>query len=342
MKKSNKLLNGFLAFVIVLASLAVVLFLNVTGQIEKYYKENFKPIQSGEQLKDKTADWKVYRNEEYWFEFEYPDNLTIEEKKDSVFNSFSVFLKSNNLNGYILVNNPGVGTGFSIAVSSEDALIDGIKSNLEILDSSVTSERAALVSFNKGKNDFFWLFRFDKSDTDKLSLIKKTFSTFKFTEKDETAKTYILDCTNEPDSFQSKYSWYREFKEQIIENWSLDTVCYNNELNKAVYLKSKIDWENYVYDSSRTSYGFSQLGIYDIEKDAYDKAPEKNLGFYEGCTIIKEWDKNNEIVYQCGAGDAGVGTTRAFSYNTIAKTARLIEECNIQAGREPEKICTKK
>lgn len=168
-------------------------------------------------------------------------------------------------------------------------------------------------------------------------------STFKLTESsDETVKTYALDCTNEPDKFQSKYSWYNHFKEQIIENWSLNTICYNNELNKVAYLKSKIDWKNYEYNSSRSSYGFSQMGIYDIGKDKSDEGPEKDLGFYEGCGIIKEWNKNNEIIYQCGSGDAGVGATSTFSYNTINKTVHLIEECNIQAGRDPEEICTKK
>ena len=174
------------------------------------------------------------------------------------------------------------------------------------------------------------------------NIFNQMLSTIKFTDNDETAKTYILDCTNEPEKFQSKYSWYNYFKEQIIENWSLETVCHNDELNKVAYLKSKIDWGNYVYDSNRASYGLSQLGIYDTEKDTYDKAPEKNLGFYEGCGIIKEWNKNNEIIYQCGAGDAGVGTTSIFSYNIVDKTVRLIEECNIQAGREPEEICNKK
>ncbi len=56
MKKSNELLNGFMAFVIVASSLAVALFLNVPGQIENYYKESFEPVQNGEQAKDETAD----------------------------------------------------------------------------------------------------------------------------------------------------------------------------------------------------------------------------------------------------------------------------------------------
>lgn len=200
-----------------------------------------------------------------------------------------------------------------------------------------------LTSYYNDKKYNYIEIRIERNDGDfEENVFDQMLSTIRFDRNNEIEKTYILDCTNESEKFQSKYSWYNHFKEQIIENWSLDVVCYNDELNKAVYLKSKIDWGNYEYDPSRDSYGLSQLGIYDIKKDTYDKAPEKNLGFYEGCGIIKEWSKNGEIIYQCGAGDAGVGTTSSFFYNTIAKTTRLIEECNIQAGREPEKICSKK
>ncbi len=73
MKKSNELLNGFMAFVIIASSLAVILFLNVPGQIEKYYKENF--TQNGEQAKDEAADWLVYENNEIGIKFKYPKIL---------------------------------------------------------------------------------------------------------------------------------------------------------------------------------------------------------------------------------------------------------------------------
>lgn len=73
MKNSNKLLNGFIVFVIITSSLAVVLYFNVPGQIERYYyKDNFKPIQNGEQTKDETADWLTYENEKYGYRVKYP------------------------------------------------------------------------------------------------------------------------------------------------------------------------------------------------------------------------------------------------------------------------------
>lgn len=158
-----------------------------------------------------TFDWKTYQNEEFGFKFEYPGYLNIEEKVEPVgFRSISIFLNGDDLNGYLLIDSPGVGTGFSIEISSEDILIDNINSKLEILDSSVDNQRAALVKFTKNKNAFFWLFRFNKDDLSKLSLIKKTFSTFKFIEKNDTAdwKTY----RNEEFGFEVKYPSELSFK----------------------------------------------------------------------------------------------------------------------------------
>ncbi len=84
MKKSNELLNGFMAFVVIASSLAVALFLNVPGQIEKYYKENFKPIQNGEQAKEETANWLVYENKEYGYRIKYPKIYLVKDKTSEI------------------------------------------------------------------------------------------------------------------------------------------------------------------------------------------------------------------------------------------------------------------
>lgn len=63
-----------MAFVIIASFLAVALFLNVSGQIEKHYKESFKSAENNKQAKDETADWLVYENKKYGYRMKYPKN----------------------------------------------------------------------------------------------------------------------------------------------------------------------------------------------------------------------------------------------------------------------------
>ncbi len=329
-----------------------------------------------------TADWRVYRNDTYGFEIKYPTTLYLFDCSSNFYeqNPLYVHLTPNknsdcnspykaidsliaishvkNFNKNDLMNlldrnqkeeNIIIDNKSSIQISGENEVLGDEGEKLssepirELVFTVVPTENAVytiieysrIASTKNNANGF-------TVGEDLRGVYNQILSTFKFTDENEIDKIYKLDCTDKPDSFQSKYSWYNYFKEQVMGNWSLDVICYNNELNKAVYLKSKIDWGNYVYDPKRTSYGLSQFGIYNIKKDQFDRGQEKDLGFYEGCGIIKKWNKNNEIVYQCGSGDAGVGITRTCSYNTINKTTRLIEECDSQDGREPKEICTEK
>ena len=177
-----------------------------SAQQEKSVK---KPAIEPEAISDdEKEEWKIYKNEEYGFEFKYPKNLSSEEKTDSVLKSFSVLLKSDDLNGYLLVNDPGIGTGFDIAVSTENVSIGGIDSKLEILDSSIDNQRTVKVSFAKNGNDYFWLLRFDKSDTTKLSLITDIFNSFRFAEKEALEDWKIYKNEKYGFEFQYPEDWF--------------------------------------------------------------------------------------------------------------------------------------
>lgn len=72
MNKSNKLLNGFIAFAIVTSFLAVVLYWNVSEQLNNRYQDIVKPIQKGEQPEECPENWEHYSHDVIGIKFCYP------------------------------------------------------------------------------------------------------------------------------------------------------------------------------------------------------------------------------------------------------------------------------
>ncbi|XOU94319.1 MAG: hypothetical protein ACNFW9_05760 [Candidatus Kerfeldbacteria bacterium] len=144
-----------------------------------------------------------------------------------------------------------------------------------------------------------------------------------------TEASYQLSCSRQPGELTNQYLWYQTFSDQIIEGWGLDIVCFNEELNKTIYLKSQKD-SPYRYDPDKDSYGTSQLGIYNISENTFTKAEEHSLSFYEGCSTIKNWSTTNVITYMCAAGDAGVGTVWTHLYDITSGGTTLSESCSIE------------
>lgn len=266
--------------------------------------------------KDEIADWNVYSNPEVDFTFKYPKDWEIKQDYFYTWPDGTVSDKRT-----VVLRRTG-----------DNASNDWININM----------RQFQCDWGTCKDVLGNTIGTYSEDEEILSDFNKIIFSFNSVETNELTEVYVLDCARKPDDFQSKYFWYEIFKKQFIKDWSLDIICYNKELDKVAYLQSNIDLDNYIYDPKRISYGSSQLGIYDIGENEFEKAPIKDLGFYEGCGTILEWNKKGQIIYQCGAGDAGVGNNSKYLYDISDKTVTLIEECGVQAGRNPEEICVKK
>jgi hypothetical protein len=225
MKKSNKFLNGFIAFVIITSSLVIALFLNVPGQIGKCYKESFQPVQNGEQAENKIADWKTYRNEKYGFEFEYPDTLFLakQEKGILILSSFSTTDIEASPVSDLVISIEEIKTS-----SYEDAQshIKNLPTYLEGVGPYEKNINETLVYINtiklygggEGVSKSYYFPKFvlvfayanNGAENKFKDSEEKILSTLKFTEKDETAdwKTYRNEKYGI--SFQYPSSWLLE------------------------------------------------------------------------------------------------------------------------------------
>ena len=143
---------------------------------------------------------------------------------------------------------------------------------------------------------------------------------------------YALKCQGRDnnETVLAKYPWYKTFTGYLKPGWRFETICYNAELNKVVYLKATIG-------EGGLERGQNQLGVYSITNDDFVVAPKRDLGIYEGCGTINAWLRSGQILFDCGVSGGG-GQTDTYSFDIATKTQKLIRRC-VFNGDYPEE-CT--
>jgi len=187
--------------------------------------------------KDKTADWKVYRNEEYWFEFKYKSDWQLEQQDNyielkPIINdkpeeiSISVNIITNRPKDYTLA-------GWLLQNGNNNASCDFVKKVDKIEWCGVNSERFEAVradDYGVTKNGIDYDIQFrvaygrqemdkyisDKELSGEIDVLNQILSTFKFIEKDETVGWNVY--RNEEYGYEVKYpkDWvYKEYNNAI-------------------------------------------------------------------------------------------------------------------------------
>ena len=138
--------NLFTKTTILLVSLALV----VSACAPKKPAENL-PVNQNENLKATTStaqidtsDWKTYRNEEYGFEFRYPDNLALVSEKD-----YQLVFKSSNL----IAGVPD--ESLTIKIFSNVDLAEFIKNEQDRINDNIFNYTFRQVSEIEGKHVYF-------------------------------------------------------------------------------------------------------------------------------------------------------------------------------------------
>ena len=123
---------------------------------------------------DVPSDWQTYTNDQYEFEFKYPQNLEITEEIDrqdfalnpddpnaQTFDWFTLNLadaRDRQIFNFLLsINHPGTGFEGSDTVSNTSMKIDGViasKQILEINTGEYKGDKSALYQFGKGNNGY--------------------------------------------------------------------------------------------------------------------------------------------------------------------------------------------
>jgi FlaG/FlaF family flagellin (archaellin) len=170
--------------IIVLVILAAVIVFFVFGNLDKSGDQPSGELQVKD-AKKAVAEWNVYRNDQFGFEFKFPGHATVDDTYLENQHAFSVSATSKNWNEGVLavINHGNVGT-----MTLSEFVAENIKGQGE---SGVTVNEAKLNGYDsisvKGKNKsgYYLLHKLDVYEVFKTSGVTadeadKMFASFKF------------------------------------------------------------------------------------------------------------------------------------------------------------------
>lgn len=252
------------------------------------------------------SNWKTYSNEEYGFEFKYPEDFKV---YDDYPDKSAVFIGTSETN-----RSPNEGVSMKIIDKEITVAIDEAKNRDEI--TNVLEEKKDFlngIEFNKlvltsaiGYNDAHYFFvKSGKNyeiilDNDN-EIQNQILSTFKFTKKDETVdwKTY----RNEKYGFQIKYpqDWFVEDSKSATITTTILAIMGTREKPDYMYSHGLFNSETDAFvavhvSEERLNEPIDRFGGAGTRKEMGVLNNAETMKEYDGDDIIRYVIKNNKII----------------------------------------------